>query len=174
MVYIFIYLTKKFMRKFTLFFLLVLGFLTSCSSDSDNRTDLYSSIVIDGFSFEPTKGVYFSQKASFDSQKSVRFLVTNEKKSENLYIDLSFPSTQKNLTGIYSFGPGSANELLGFCELVTPKTRYYIGGNSIKVTDLGNNNFKFEFMGTQVLDVVKNYQVNFAGGLEGKFELQVK
>ncbi|MFH6997516.1 hypothetical protein ACHRVZ_06265 [Flavobacterium sp. FlaQc-57] len=162
------------MRKFASIFLLVLGFITSCSSDSDNGTRLNSSIVIDGVSFVPTKGVYYNQTASFDSQKRVRFLVTNEKKSENLYIDLSFPSAQTNLTGIYSLGPGSANELLGFCELVTPNTRYYIGGHSIKVTDFGSNNFKFEFVGSQVLDVVKNYQVNFKGGLEGKFELQVK
>ena len=99
------------------------------------------------------------------------FLISNEKENEKFYIDISFPSSQKNLSGIYDFGPGTADELLVSCELVTSKTRYYVQGYTLKITDLGDSKFSFEFTNpVAAFDNVKNTQVSFKGGLEGKFE----
>jgi hypothetical protein len=158
------------MKKITFLLFVLLSFGTSCSSDSDDKESLTSAIVVDGISFNPDKGVYFYQTASFESQKAVRFLVSNEKKNENLYIDISFPSTQKDLTGIYDFGPGTADELLVSCELVTAETRYAILGYTLNITELGDSKFSFEFINPEAFDVVKNEKVTFKGGLEGKFE----
>lgn len=159
------------MKKITLLFLILIGLITSCSSDDDDKTGLNSSIVIDGIKFNPDKGVYFYQTASFDSQKSVMFLISNEKENEKFYINISFPSSQKDLSGIYDFGPGTADELLVSCELVTSKTRYYVQGYTLKITDLGDSKFSFEFTNpVAAFDHVENTQVSFKGGIEGKFE----
>ncbi|KUJ60471.1 hypothetical protein AR687_17960 [Flavobacteriaceae bacterium CRH] len=158
------------MRKIAIILLLVLNFTTSCSSDTDDNLGLTSSIVIDGISFTPTKGIYFYKTASFETQKSVSFEISNEK-GENFYIDISFPSSQKDLSGVYSFGPGTADELLVSCELLTPSTRYAILGHTLKITDLGNSNFSFVFTDpVSAFDVVKNKEVTFKGGLEGQFK----
>ncbi|MFH7002832.1 hypothetical protein [Flavobacterium bizetiae] len=162
------------MNKITLLFLVLLGFITSCSSDDDDKSGVNSSIIIDGMKFTPNKGLYYYQTASFDSQKKVVFLISNEKEDENFYIDIAFLSSQKDLSGIYDFGPGTANELLVSCELITSKTRYSIQGYTLKLTDLGDSKFSFEFTNpVAAFDIVKNKQVSFKGGLEGKFEFTV-
>ncbi|PIF31617.1 hypothetical protein CLU81_2120 [Flavobacterium sp. 9] len=159
------------MRKIAVILLLVLNITTSCSSDADDKASVTSSIIIDGKSFVPTKGVYFYKTASFDTQKSVNFVISNEK-GETFYIDISFPASQKDLNGIYDFGPGTADKLLVSCELVTATTRYPILGYTLKITDLGNSNFSFVFtQPVAAFDVVKNKQVTFKGGLEGQFKL---
>ncbi|WP_337967542.1 hypothetical protein [uncultured Flavobacterium sp.] len=159
------------MRKIAVILLLVFNITTSCSSDADDKASVTSSIVIDGNSFVPTKGVYFYKTASFDTQKSVNFVISNEK-GETFYIDISFPASQKDLNGIYDFGPGTADELLVSCELVTATTRYPILGYTLKITDLGNSKFSFVFTEpVAAFDVVKNKQVTFKGGLEGQFKL---
>jgi hypothetical protein len=159
------------MKKIAVILLLVLNITISCSSDSDDKASVTSSIVVDGNSFVPTKGVYFYKTASFDTQKSVKFVVSNEKKGETFYIDISFPSSQKDLNGIYDFGPGTADELLVSCELVTATSRYSVLGYTLKIIDAGNSKFNFVFIGPlAAFDVVKNKQVTFTGGLEGHFE----
>ena len=166
------------MRKIVLLIFVTLGFGTSCSSDSDDKENISSSeesitssIVIDGINFNPNKGIYFYKTATFETNKKVRFLISNEKNNENFFIDISFPSSQKDLNGVYDFGPGTADELLVSCELITAETRYYVLGYSLKITDLGDSKFNFEFINTQeAFDIVKNKQVAFKGNLSGKFE----
>ena len=159
------------MRKIVLLLLVISGFVTSCSSDLDDKGGVTSTIVIDGVSFKPTKGIYFYQTASFESQKKVRFVISDEKNNEKFYIDISFPSSQKDLNGIYDFGPGTADELLVSSEFVISKTRYSILGYTLKVTDLGNSKFGFEFTNpVTAFDIVKNAEVSFKGGFNGKFE----
>lgn len=167
-----IYLIKILsMKKITLFLLVLLSLTTSCTDD-DDKFAVNSSIVIDGITFKPNKAVYSYEEASFETQKRVRFVASNEGKQEFLYIDISFPATKENLTGEYSFGPGTADELLVQVEFYAPDKRYYIGGYSLKITDNGNSNFKFEFVSPQAFDGIKNIEVPFKGGLEGKFVLE--
>lgn len=167
-----IYLIKKLsMKKVTLLLLVLLCCITSCSDD-DDKINVSSSIVIDGISFRPDKAVYSYEEASFNSQKKVRFVASNDRNDEFLYIDISFPSTQENLSGEYSYGPGTADEQLVQVEFYAPEKRYYIAGYSLKITDNGNSNFKFEFVSPSAFDGIKNVEVPFKGGLEGKFVLE--
>ncbi|WP_338841892.1 hypothetical protein [Flavobacterium ginsenosidimutans] len=160
------------MKNITLILFLVLGFAVGCSSDEDGKSGVNSSIVIDGITFKPNKAVYSYQPASFESQKRVRFVISNEGMQEFLYIDISFPATQKSLTGEYSFGIGTADELLAMVEFYAPDKRYYISGYSLKITDNGDSNFNFEFVSPEVYDGINNKKVNFKGALNGKIVME--
>ncbi len=159
------------MKKITLILLLVLGFVTSCTDD-DDKSAINSSIVIDGITFKPNKATYSNQQASFETQKKVKFKISDEKKEEYLYIDISFPASQKNLTGEYSFGIGTADDLLVMVEFYAPEKRYYIVGHSLKITDKGDSNFSFEFISPEAYDGINNKKVPFKGTLNGRIILE--
>ncbi|MDR6763045.1 hypothetical protein J2Y38_003263 [Flavobacterium sp. 2755] len=160
------------MKNITLILFLILGLATGCSSDEDDKAGVNSSIVIDGINFKPNKATYSYEEASFETQKRVRFVINNEGKQEYLYIDISFPASQKNLTGEYSFGPGTADELLVMAEFYAPEKRYYIVGYSLKITDKGDSNFDFEFVSPEAYDGIKNVKVPFKGELHGKIVME--
>jgi|GEM_PF-2264602 len=159
------------MRKITLILLLILGFATGCSND-DDKSLINSSIVIDGITFKPNKAVYSYNPATFEAQKKVRFKISNERKQEYLYVDISFPAYQKDLTGEYSFGIGTAEDLLVMVEFYAPDKRYYVVGYSLKIIDKGNSNFSFEFVSPEAYDGINNKKVSFKGELNGKFEIE--
>jgi hypothetical protein len=159
------------MKKAVIFLLLIVGFVSSCSSDGDDKTTVNSSIVIDGIGFSPKKSTYSYVTASFTSQKEVHFILSNEAKKEVFYINILFPSSQKDLTGVYSFGPGTADELLASSDFIRgDNDRYGILGYTLNITDLGNSKFKFVFIQASAFNIVKNKTASFTGGLEGTFE----
>lgn len=170
-------------KKIFVLSLLLLGCI-SCSSDSSSDVieepqGFTSTIVVDGLAFKPNNGVYTVKNETliFDPVTKLSFTIknigSNQQDLGTLWINIMYPTSQKSITGEYSFGPGTSKDLLGNAELLRGDKRYGFVGYTINVTDLGNSRFRFEFIDPYaIVNGNLNEKVTVKGSIEGKFELK--
>ncbi|MBD3583567.1 hypothetical protein [Flavobacterium selenitireducens] len=154
-----------------LFFLVVAMIAAiGCSDDDRPSANFNSTTVLDGTEFNPVRGTYF--EAVPDMHRHVIFRMDEGQGSvSNMSIDLYIPFTQSGITGQYDMGIGEADDALASVYLSNGMQSYYISSiNRLKVTELGNSRFKFEFIDAYGL-VFQGGTVPFSGMIEGRFDL---
>ena len=151
--------------------------LVACSSDSngDATPAIESSFVVDGVAFKPNRAVYrYNPWQTTDLHKTVTLTLSkNSQPVQVLNLTLYLPFSKENLEGVYSFGPGEADELLAEAGYANADKSYSIVGTTVTVTELGTSKFQLTFQNPLALDVAVGFAERpVSGEIEASFALE--
>jgi len=156
------------MKKVILFLFVALAL--SCGGNDDNPSaNFTATTVLDGDPFEPVSGVY-AESAPDMHRRYIFQMQESGAGNASMSIELFVPFSQQEFTGNYNMGIGEADDALANVYLNKAGTTYNISSdNLLRVTDLGNSRFRFEFIDGYAI-VFQGDPVPFSGVIEGRFE----
>ena len=151
--------------------------LAACSSDSNGNSTpaIESSFVVDGVVFKPNRAVYrYNPWQTTDLHKTVTLTLSkNAQPAQALNLTLYLPFSQEGLEGVYSFGPGEADELLAAAGYSNADRFYSIVGTTVTVTELGTSKFRLTFQNPIALDLAAGFAERpVSGEIEAGFLLE--
>lgn len=151
--------------------------LAACSSDSNNDSSqsIESSFVVDGVAFKPNRAVYrYNPAETNDLHKTVTVTLNkNSQPLQALNLTLYLPFSKEGLDGVYSFGPGEADELLAVAGYSNADKFYSIVGTTVTVTEMGTSKFRLTFQNPVALDVTAGFAERpVSGEIEASFLLE--
>ncbi len=160
-----------------MFLVLAVLVLAACSSDSNNVSSqsIESSFVVDGVAFKPNRAVYrYNPLETNDLHKTVTLTLNkNLQPFQSFNLTLYLPFTKEGLEGVYSFGPGEADELLAEAGYSNADKFYSIVGTTVTVTELGTSKFRLTFQNPLALDVTAGFAERpVSGEIEASFLLE--
>ncbi|RYG52065.1 MAG: hypothetical protein EOO01_07305 [Chitinophagaceae bacterium] len=148
---------------------LCVGMLMSCGNDDAASENFSSSVEMNGTGFNPDRGTYSVREG--DLHRELNFSVLEGEAAENspaMSIMLYVPYSWDSVSGSYFPTFGEAQTPLIGAYLYRGGNAYYIHGDTVEVTDLGNNRFRFEFA-DEFASTLQGETFPFNGTIEGTF-----